>query len=173
MICIKLFLTFLKIGLFTVGSGYSMLVLAQRYVVDSYNWLTLQEFTDLVAIAEITPGPIMINLATFVGTKTAGMKGAIFSTLGLVAIPFLTLYFIALRYPQAKDHPLVHNLLKIIRPMAIGFITVAILKLCQTSITDLKTALIAIVVIILTVVFTVNPIFTVIGGIILGLFIKF
>jgi len=74
MICIKLFITFLKIGLFTIGSGYSMLVLAQRYVVESYHWLTVQEFTDLVAISEITPGPIMINLATFVGTKIAGLK---------------------------------------------------------------------------------------------------
>lgn len=172
MICLKLFLTFLKIGLFTVGSGYSMLVLAQRYVVDAYRWLTVQEFTDLVAIAEITPGPIMVNLATFVGTKIAGIKGAVFSTLGLIAIPFAALYFIALRYPQAKGHPLVHNLLKIIRPMAIGFITVAILKLFKTSITDLKTALIAIIVILLTVVFKVNPIFTVLGGIALGFFVK-
>ncbi len=69
MIIAKLFITFVKIGLFTIGSGYSMLVLAQRYIVDTNHWLTLQEFTDLVAISEITPGPIMINLATFVGAK--------------------------------------------------------------------------------------------------------
>lgn len=172
MILIKLFFTFLKVGLFTIGSGYSMLVLAQRYVVDTYHWLTLQEFTDLVAISEITPGPIMVNLATFVGTKVAGIKGAIFSTLGLIAIPFLTLYIIALKYSQFKDYPVIQNLLKIIRPMAIGFITVIILKLFKTSITDLKTAFIAIAVILLTVVFKVNPIFTVIGGIILGIFVK-
>ncbi|PIV39819.1 MAG: chromate transporter [Candidatus Omnitrophica bacterium CG_4_10_14_0_8_um_filter_43_18] len=172
MILIKLFITFLKVGLFTIGSGYSMLVLAQRYVVDTYHWLTLQEFTDLVAISEITPGPIMINLATFVGTKTAGLKGAIFATLGLVAIPFIALYVIALNYTQFKDYPVIQNLLKVIRPMAIGFITVAILKLFKTSITDLQTALIAIIVIVLTVVFKVNPIFTVVGGIVLGLLVK-
>src|SRR3989338_3545272 len=169
MILIRLFLTFLKVGLFTIGSGYSMLVLAQRYVVDTYHWLTLQEFTDLVAISEITPGPIMINLATFVGTKTAGLKGAIFATLGLVIIPFIALYIIALNYTQFKDYPAIQNLLKVIRPMAIGFIIVAILKLFKTSITDLQTAFIAIIVIVLTVVFKVNPIFTVIGGIVLGL----
>ena len=172
MICIKLFITFLKIGMFTMGSGYSMLVLAQRYVVESYHWLTVQEFTDLVAISEITPGPIMINLATFVGTKTAGLKGAIFATLGLIIIPFIALYIIALNYAQFSKYPVIQNLLKIIRPMAIGFIAVAILKLFKTSITDLQTAFVAIIVILLTVVFKVNPIFTVIGGIILGFFVK-
>lgn len=172
MICIKLFITFLKIGLFTIGSGYSMLVLAQRYVVESYHWLTAQEFTDLVALSEITPGPIMINLATYVGTKVAGIKGAIFSTLGLIAVPFLALYIIALNYSQFKEYPVIQNLLRIIRPVTIGFITVVILKLFKTSITDVKTAFIALVVIVLTAVFKVNPIFTVIGGIILSLSVK-
>jgi len=172
MAVIRLFLVFLKVGLFTIGSGYSMLVLAQRYVVDTYHWLTLQEFTDLVAISEITPGPIMVNLATFVGTRVAGFIGAIFATLGLITIPFIALYIIALNYTQFKNYPVIQNLLKIIRPMAIGFITVAILKLFKTSITDFQTASIAIIVILLTVVFKVNPIFTVIGGIILGLFVK-
>jgi chromate transporter len=172
MAVIRLFLVFLKVGLFTIGSGYSMLVLAQRYVVDTYHWLTLQEFTDLVAISEITPGPIMVNLATFVGTRVAGFIGAIFATLGLITIPFIALYIIALNYTQFKNYPVIQNLLKIIRPMAIGFITVAILKLFKTSITDFQTASIAIIVILLTVVFKVNPIFTVIGGIILGFFVK-
>jgi chromate transporter len=172
MVVIRLFIIFLKVGLFTIGSGYSMLVLAQRYVVESYHWLTVQEFTDLVAISEITPGPIMINLATFVGTKTAGLKGAIFATLGLVAIPFIALYVIALNYTQFKDYPVIQNLLKAIRPMAIGFITVAIMKLFKTSITDLKSAVIAIGVILLTYGFKVNPIYTVLGGIVLGVVMR-
>lgn len=170
MIAIKLFFAFLKIGLFTIGSGYSMLVLAQRYVVESYHWLTLEEFTDVVSMAEVTPGPIMINLATFVGTKTAGLKGAIFATLGLVAIPFIALYIIALNYTQFKDYPVIQNLLKVIRPMAIGFITVAILKLLRTSVTDLKSAIVAVLVIIITYVFKVNPVYTVMGGILFAMF---
>jgi len=172
MICIKLFITFLKIGLFTIGSGYSMLVLAQRYVVESYHWLTVQEFTDLVAMSEITPGPIMINLATFVGTKVAGLKGAISATIGLIILPFATLYIIALIYVQFKNYPIIQSLLRVIRPMAIGFIAVAILKLFKTSVADLTTAIIAIAVIILAYVFKVNPIFIVTGGIILVPLIK-
>jgi chromate transporter len=172
MVVIRLFIVFLKVGLFTIGSGYSMLVLAQRYVVDTYHWLTLQEFTDLVAISEITPGPIMINLATFVGTRTAGLRGAIFATLGLIIIPFITLYIIALNYAQFKNFPIIQNLLKVIRPMAIGFITVAIMKLFKTSIPDITSALIAVVVILVTYVFKISPIFTVIAGLIFGLFLR-
>ncbi|MFA4888730.1 MAG: chromate transporter [Candidatus Omnitrophota bacterium] len=172
MIIAKLFITFVKIGLFTIGSGYSMLVLAQRYIVDTYHWLTLQEFTDLVSISEVTPGPIMINLATFVGTKVAGLKGAISATIGLIILPFVTLYIIALTYGQFRDYPIIQSLLRVIRPMAIGFITVAILKLFKTSVTDLTTAIIAIAVIILAYVFKINPIFIVAGGIILALLIK-
>lgn len=172
MVIVKLFITFVKIGLFTVGSGYSMLVLAQRYVVDTYHWLTLQEFTDVVALSEVTPGPIMVNLATYVGTKVAGLKGAIFSTLGLVIFPFLSLYFITLKYTQFKNYPFVQNLLNVFRPMAIGFIVTAIMKLFKTSISDFKGALIAVMVILLTYVLKVNPIFTVVGGIVFGLFIK-
>src|SRR3989338_2245240 len=172
MVLIKLFITFLKVGLLTIGSGYSMLVLAQRYVVDTYRWLTIQEFTDLVAISEITPGPIMVNLATFVGSKTAGIKGAISATLGLIVIPFFALYAIALNYAQIKDHPIIEKILKVIRPMAIGFITVAIIKLFKTSITDITSALVAIIVILATYIFKVNPIFTVFAGLIFGLLIK-
>lgn len=172
MIIAKLFITFVKIGLFTVGSGYSMLVLAQRYIVDTYHWLTLQEFTDLVSISEVTPGPIMINLATFVGTKVAGLKGAISATIGLIVLPFATLYLIALTYVQFRNYPIIQSLLRVIRPMAIGFIAVAILKLFRTSVTDLTTAIIAIAVIILAYVFKINPIFIVAGGIILALLIK-
>ncbi len=169
MILIKLFITFLKVGVFTVGSGYSMLILAQRYVVDNYRWLTMDEFTDIVAIAEVTPGPIMINLATFVGSKLAGLKGAISATVGLILVPFLCIFIISLNYDKFRDHAVVQNIFKVIKPMAVGFIAVAIIKLSQRSITDVKSGLIAVAVVVITYVFKVNPIYTIIGGVLLGL----
>ncbi|MCM8783719.1 MAG: chromate transporter [Candidatus Omnitrophica bacterium] len=172
MILIKLFFTFLKIGLFTIGSGYSMLVLAQKYIVDTYQWLTMEEFTDLVAIAELTPGPIIINLATFVGTRVAGLKGAILSTVGLIIIPFGFLFIIASKYLQLKNFPFMQNFLNVIRPIAIALITIAIINLFKTSITNLKTFLIAIIAIVLLQFFKVNPIFIVIGGLIISLIFK-
>ncbi|MGE4357121.1 MAG: chromate transporter [Candidatus Omnitrophota bacterium] len=172
MIVFKLFFIFLKIGLFTIGSGYSMLVLAQRYIVDTYKWLTMEEFTDLVAIAEITPGPFIINLATFVGTRVAGLKGAIFSTTGLIILPFLFLFVISTKYLQLKSFPLVQNIFNIIRPIAIGLIISAIINIFRISVVNFKTVLITIVAIILVQIFRVNPIFIVMGGLLLALFFK-
>lgn len=132
----------------------------------------MEEFTDVVSVAEVTPGPIMINLATFVGSRVAGLKGAICATVGLVAIPFLCLYIISIHYDKFKEYAVIQRIMRVARPMAIGFITVAILKLFKTSITDVRAALIAVIVIVLTAVFRINPIFTVIGGIMLGLLVK-
>lgn len=172
MIYARLFVTFLKIGLFTVGSGYSMLVLAQRYVVEHYHWLTMQEFTDLVAVAEVTPGPFIFNLATFVGTRLGGVTGAIMANIGLLAVPFLALYLIALNYPALKDRPIARKLLAVFRPMAIGFITVAILNLFRISIPDVKSAAIAVAVVLLTYAAGVSPIIIVLLGVALALLMK-
>lgn len=172
MIVIQLFFTFMKIGLFTLGSGYSMLVLVQRYIVDTYHWITMEELADIVGIAEVTPGPFIVNLATFVGTKVAGLKGAICSTLGLVIVPFIALYIIALKYQQFKGNPVIQNLLTVIRPMALAFIVVAILRLSRMVTTDLKTTLIFVGVILVTFFTKVNPVFTVITCVILGFILR-
>ena len=170
MLYIKLFFTFIKIGIFTIGSGYSMLVLAQRYIVETYQWLSMEEFTDLVAIAEVTPGPVIVNLATFVGTKVAGFLGALCATCGLICIPFLTLYMIALQYSHWQQYALFQNLLKVVRPLAIGLITVAVIKLSRTAIVDWMSACICIVVIFVTLILKVNPLISVLVCLFLGLF---
>ena len=80
--CIAIFKTFMKIGAFTFGGGYAMLPMIERSMVQQKKWITEEEMTDMVAISEATPGPIMVNLATFVGSKIAGVPGAIMATLG-------------------------------------------------------------------------------------------
>lgn len=75
--CIAIFKTFMKIGAFTFGGGYAMLPMIERSMVQQKKWITEEEMTDMVAISEATPGPIMVNLATFVGSKIAGVPGAI------------------------------------------------------------------------------------------------
>lgn len=172
MIFLQLFFTFLKIGIFTIGSGYSMLVLAQRYVVDHYHWITMEEFSDVVAIAEVTPGPIIVNLATFVGTKIAGVRGALCATSGLIVVPLLCIMVIAFHYEKIKDMPVVQNIFKVLRPIAIGFIAVAIIRLSRQSITDIKSAAILVAAIVVTYVFKVNPIYTILVGVLFALFIR-
>lgn len=80
MITLQLFLSFLQIGLFSFGGGYAAMPLLQEQLVARNGWLSVQEFADLVTIAEMTPGPIAVNAATFVGTKLAGLPGALAAT---------------------------------------------------------------------------------------------
>lgn len=87
MIYLQLFLSFLQVGMFSVGGGYAAMPLIQSQVVEQHGWLTMQEFTDLITIAEMTPGPIAVNSATFVGLRIAQAPGAIIATLGCITPP--------------------------------------------------------------------------------------
>ena len=92
----EMFLTFFKIGLFTFGGGYAMLALIENDLVEKKKWIKKEEFLDMVAIAESTPGPIAINSATYIGFKRAGVLGSAVSTLGVVLPSFIIIYIISL-----------------------------------------------------------------------------
>lgn len=93
---LEMFLTFFKIGLFTFGGGYAMLALIENDIVEKKKWIEKEEFLDMVAIAESTPGPIAINSATYIGYKRAGVIGSAVSTLGVVLPSFIIIYTISL-----------------------------------------------------------------------------
>ena len=84
MIYLQLFWSFFQVGLFSIGGGYAALPIIQNQIVDLHGWLTTAEFTDLITIAEMPPGPIAINGATFVGIRCAGIPGAVIATLGCI-----------------------------------------------------------------------------------------
>lgn len=92
---VELFLTFLKIGMFTFGGGYAMLSIVESICVEKKNWITHDEMMDITVIAESTPGPIAINLATFVGYKKRKMPGAIVATFGVVLPSFIIIFVIS------------------------------------------------------------------------------
>ena len=95
-ILLEMFLTLFKIGLFTFGGGYAMLALLESELVEKRGWLEKEEFLDMVAIAESTPGPIAINCATYIGYKRAGVIGSAFATLGVCLPSFIIIYVISL-----------------------------------------------------------------------------
>jgi chromate transporter len=95
-----LFISMLKIGLFTFGGGYAMIRLLEDEFVNRKRWIDLDEFMDLVAIAESTPGPIAINCATYIGYKKAGVWGSVFATLGMVIPSFTIIYLISLFFDR-------------------------------------------------------------------------
>ena len=109
---LTLFICFFKIGAFTFGGGYVMLSLLENEFVEKKGWLTKEEFLDMVAIAESTPGPIAINSATFIGYKTAGVLGSMFATLGVVLPSFIIIYVISLFLDKFLTLTLIANAFK-------------------------------------------------------------
>jgi len=108
-IVIELFLTFLKIGLFTFGGGYAMISIIENNCVEKKNWITHDELMDITVIAESTPGPIAINCATFVGYKIAGILGAIVATFGVVVPSFVIIFLISTYLDNFLEIPLIAN----------------------------------------------------------------
>ena len=95
----QIFISFFKIGSFTLGGGYAMIPLIQQEVVDKKGWLKESEFVEMMAIAQSAPGPIALNTAIFVGYKARGIKGVIFSSLGTILPSFIVILLIAIIFP--------------------------------------------------------------------------
>ncbi len=125
MIYWELFWSFFQIGLLSIGGGYAALPIIQNMVVDTRQWLTMAEFADLVVITEMTPGPIILNSATFVGTQVGGSLGAIAATLGCIAGPSILVSILAHFYFRYKKLPVVQSILAALRPAVVALIASA------------------------------------------------
>ena len=112
----QLFFAFIQVGLFSVGGGYAAIPLIQNQIVDIHKLMTLGEFTDLITIAEMTPGPISINSATFVGTRLAGIPGAVLCTLGCIIPSFIICLTLAHFYYKYRNFSGVQTVLSALRP---------------------------------------------------------
>lgn len=125
MIYLQLFLGYLQIGAFSFGGGYAAMPLIQAQVVEKYHWLSMTEFGDLVTIAEMTPGPIAINSATFVGTQVAGLSGALIATLGCILPSCIIVTLLAKIYIQYRNVKIMQDILGTLRPVVVSMIAVA------------------------------------------------
>ncbi len=125
MILLKIFWSFFQIGLFSIGGGMAAIPLIKNQVVELNNWLTLTEFTDLITIAEMTPGPIAINSATFVGIRIAGVTGAIVATLGCILPSCIIVSILAWIYFRYKELSLMQGVLAGLRPAIVALIASA------------------------------------------------
>lgn len=133
MIYLQLLWSFFQIGLFSFGGGYAAIPLIQGQVVDLHHWLTLTEFTDLVTISQMTPGPIAINAATFVGTRIAGPGGAVIATVGNVLPSCIIVTIMALLYFRYKKLSVIQGILGGLRPAVVAFIASAGLTILVLS----------------------------------------
>ena len=125
MIYIQLFLSFLQVGALSFGGGYAAMPLIQEQVVNSHSWLTMAEFTNLITIAEMTPGPIAINAATFVGTQIAGVLGAVIATLGCILPSCVVVTLLAYVYMKYRNMSLLQGTLASLRPAVVAMIAKA------------------------------------------------
>lgn len=125
MIYLELLWSFIQIGLFSIGGGYAAMPLIQHQVIDIHPWLTMTQFADLMAIAEMTPGPIAINSATFVGIMVAGVPGAIVATVGCVLPSCVIVMALAYMYYRFRGLSVVQGLLAGVRPAVVAMIASA------------------------------------------------
>lgn len=129
MIYLELFWSFLQIGLFSIGGGYAALPLIQEQVVDLHPWLNMTQFADIMTIAEMTPGPIAVNSATFVGIQIAGLPGAIIATIGCIFPSCVIVLTLAYIYYRFRGLSMVQGILAGLRPAVVSMIASAAISL--------------------------------------------
>ena len=195
-IFLQLFWVFFIIGLFTFGGGYAMLSLIQTQVVVTHHWLTESEFTDIVAISQMTPGPVGVNCATYVGYETlngagasnlVSILGSFTATLAVILPSFLIVLAIVKFYTKFKNNKIFEGVMSWLRPAVVGLIGAAALilifkvtwtgtpllshadiSIIQENFCDWKSWLLFAIAVIVSLFFKVNPILIIIGGGIAG-----
>jgi chromate transporter len=159
---IDLFVSFFKIGAFSFGGGYAMLPLIQEEVIYVRKWISMAEYIDILAIAEMTPGPIAINSATFLGYKVAGIWGSALATFGVVLPSFIVMSLIFLFVFRFKHSPYVAWIFKGIRPIVLGLIAAAAVSVATSTFVDIKSVILAVVLFYLVAFRNINPIIAII-----------
>ena len=125
MIYLKLFYVFFKVGLFSFGGGYAILPLMQHEVVDVNKWISFKDFVDIVAISQITPGPISINLATHVGYRIGGVLGSTIATSSVILPSIIIMIIIVVFLKKFSKLPVVQRVFKALRVTVVGLILAA------------------------------------------------
>ncbi len=136
---LNIFLVFLRIGAFSFGGGYAMLPLIEQEVVRNHQWLEISEFVDIIALSQMSPGPISINAATFIGFKHVGLIGGIVGTIGVVSFSFLIVTVMASIILKNRESSTIEGIFRGIRPAVIGLIGAACVSLFDTSVVDFRT----------------------------------
>ena len=134
MIYARLFYTFFKIGLFNFGGGYAMISFIQNEIVFKHGWLSTAQFTDIVAVSQVTPGPVGINMATYTGYLASGdVWGAAVATLAVCLPSFLLMLFLGKYLLKNQHAPRVQGVFAALRPAVVGLIATAALVLCNAE----------------------------------------
>lgn len=187
MINFALFKVFFTIGLFSFGGGYAMISIIQTEM-ESHSWISATEFADIIAISQMTPGPIATNTATYVGMNTSGILGATMATLAVSLPSFIIMIIVSHYFSQFEKNKIINWILKGIRPITIGLIFSAVVFLAEASILnkdaqlefnlskitssfDIRSTIVFIFVFITCLKFKLHPILVVVISALIGLII--
>lgn len=182
---LQLFLTYFKIGTFTLGGGYAMLPLIQREIVERKHWISEEEFVNMIALAQAAPGLIAVNSAIFIGWRCGGWKGVLGAVLGAVLPSFIIILSIAMIFSEWKNHPAVEAIFKGIRPAVVALIVAPLVGMAKREIVSKKAArnsepqtinnawflLVSLVAALLIWLVGVNPVWVILATIILTLIV--
>ena len=167
----KLFWSFFKIGLFGFGGGYGMISMIQFDVVDKNGWMTNSEFADILALSQMTPGPISINCATYIGYNQGGIIGAIFTTFALCLPTILLMAIVITWLFKNKENHYVKALLSSLNPIVVGLIfSAGVLMMNKENFVGFESVIVCTIVFVATFFFKVNPIYLIIMSGIFGYF---
>lgn len=169
MILAQLFLSFFKVGIFSFGGGYAILPIIEAEVVSGRQWITAEVFLDLIAIAQMTPGPIAVNTATFVGYQLAGVVGAAVATIGLIASPcvIVSLLFVLIR--RFRRHPVIEGVLHSLTPALIALIVYSAVSVGTAAFNGPVPVVLSLSFFLVLVVTPVHPILVILSSALAGL----
>ena len=164
----KLFWTFCKIGAFTLGGGYAMVPLLESEVVDKNGWLAKEDFMDIMSVSQATPGLFAINMASHIGNKINGVKGALVCSIGVAIPSIVSILLIAMFFNAFKGNIYIEKIFRGIRPAVVALIVSPCFSMAKTAKLDRGTIWIPVVSCLLIAAFGVSPIWIILAAIILG-----
>ena len=152
---LKLFLIFLKIGLFTFGGGYAMIAIIQNEIVEKRKWLSQDEMFEVIVLSESTPGPVSVNIATYCGYRRAGLLGAIFSTFGLALPSFIIIFIISLFFDEFLKLEIINKAFLGIKVGVMVLLSTTVVKLAMEVKKGIYFYIVFILSLILMILFTI------------------
>ena len=166
---LKLFITFFKIGLFTIGGGYAMIPLIERDVVERNRWVSKEEFLDLLAVAQAAPGVFAVNISIFIGYKLRGVWGSIVAAIGNVLPSVLIILAIAFFFSSFSDNRVVNNIFMGLRPAVVALIAAPVFSVAKSARIGWTHVWIPVLSALLIVCFGVSPIYIIMVAVVAGI----
>lgn len=165
----ELFWTFFKIGTFTLGGGYAMIPLMEQELVERHGWLSQEDFLDQVALSQSMPGVLAVNMATGVGYRLRGYRGAAVAIVANVMMPVVFIITLAMLYQLFKSNTHVVHFFMGVRPAAVALIAAPVFKLAKSAQVTWRTLWIPVASALLIWLMGVNPVYVILAAIVLGL----